>query len=484
MGFYISQFNSKKYKECIFYSNKGEWVMQIFVTSFAGLQYLEDEELDYCLKSFKRSGILKDVLVVIQKRFVEKFNPPLVNYIYDNFKNINELLIFLQEYSKKNKLKFDSVLAIDDDDIFSISKRVSNLFNIPFHSKETRYASCNKLFMKLMFAKCGVPTADYHLINMSRRSNNSLDINKLVKRYGLRFPNVLKILGGNSSKFVFYNKSFREFECNLNILLSAINKLNDKDKRWFKKIKFRFENQQFVTDPKTQFLVEDFLDGEEFCCDFILCGGKLNFLRIAKKGYLNTLGHFAGFELLNKESIKNFFDLGTLLEICLKITLALAFKEGTCMVDFKVHRRKITVIEASARVGLNTVFGLMYYLYGYTSLEILSKFRLGDRYLINTNTFWPDAEGRIVYFFAKPGILKKFDVSKLQKNKKKLGLIKINKYVLPGMAIDSSKADSHDLKIGSALFRSECCKKSSFEEFLKVINTYVEIKTEPVLLER
>ncbi|MBU0457633.1 MAG: hypothetical protein ABH824_04640 [Nanoarchaeota archaeon] len=62
--------------------------MQVFISSFAGLQHLSDEELDCDLKRFKRSGILKNMIIVVQKRFVTKFKPSLVHYIYDDFNKI------------------------------------------------------------------------------------------------------------------------------------------------------------------------------------------------------------------------------------------------------------------------------------------------------------------------------------------------------------------------------------------------------------
>ncbi len=100
-----------------------------------------------------------------------------------------------------------------------------------------------------------------------------------------------------------------------------------------------------------QFIVEEYIGGREYSCDFIIDHDRLEIIRIAKKipatdqTFGTTLAYLIPAELPEAVSTEN---LVQTLEAAAKV---LGIKRAICMVDFMVHHDNIWLLEMSPRPG-------------------------------------------------------------------------------------------------------------------------------------
>ncbi|MFH1642106.1 MAG: ATP-grasp domain-containing protein [Nanoarchaeota archaeon] len=383
-------------------------------------RYIGYEELYYSLKSMN----LNKILVICEKEFMQDYNLK-GNFIDDDFKSEKRLIEKIGLWVEKNNVKLIGIIGIDDEEQFKLSKKLSLCFNIRFYDDETLNTASNKYIMKTRFKKYNVPTGKCALIE--KMSNE------------IKFPNVLKTITGTGSEFIFLNKNESDLKKNIEILKNALKKIRN-DKR------FRIiEYQDIKFDPRRQFLLEEYAEGEEYSCDFSVYNKKIQILRIVKKYQSEQIGYYKGFYLMNEKNIRK-KGINDLNKVCANISRAFNIQEGVCMVDFKVNQGKINVIESSIRPGLSTFIPLMQRMYGYTSLGIYAKMKLG----LATELKLPKNEGVVVYLLAeRGGVLKHLKIIKNTAN-----IINITKFTKPGDKIIDIITDHTDLMVGYILIKN------------------------------
>jgi len=127
------------------------------------------------------------------------------------------------------------------------------------------------------------------------------------------------------------------------------------------------------------FLVEEFVEGEEFSCDFVARDTAVQVIRVARKVHGRDFGFFEGAALLGRREIDSSgVGLDRLAGICRRIADAFGIEEGVCMVDFRLRDGEILVLESSIRPGLSATNHLVFDRYGYTPLALLAMMLLGE----------------------------------------------------------------------------------------------------------
>jgi predicted ATP-grasp superfamily ATP-dependent carboligase len=395
---------------------------------------------------FSVLSIAEPLLPVYRQDYVRRFKPK-GSYIVDEFKSAASLLRKIEGWGKENNVTFSGVIGLDDEFQFRLTKKISEHFGLNYYNEETLRISSNKFLMKQQFDKNKVPTARYRLISDMDAGN-------------IGFPSILKIISGSGSEYIYKNRDKEELHLNFARLLSNAAGKNDS---WFCKVR----TPGSVIDPKKQFLLEEFLEGDEYSLDFIL-KKEVRILRVVKKFHGKNVGYFRGFYLMNDKTLeKEGISVRRLEELCMKIAKSLKIDQGVCMVDFINTNEGIKVIETSVRPGLSLFIPLMWKIYGYTSVGILSKLASGQYNGFNR----PDTEGAVICLTAqKPGRLVRLDTSRLNKIN---NIIEIHTYNKPGCVIHDSEVDHHDLLLGYVLV-----KKPDIKKIFKEIEENVIIETE------
>jgi hypothetical protein len=386
----------------------------------------EKIDLLYIIESFRKAGLLNEILLIVSPEFFETRKPNVPHIIIDDFAREDILINKLVIWKFRWKAEFTDVIATDDDEQFRMSKRIAAEFDLPFYKSQTLWTACTKYLMKEAFAKHNVPMADYTLAESP-------------DEVSLGFPNIMKVMTGGQSIHLYKNNTRKELEDNFAELKGL---LHDKTYQ-------TIFHEGKLLNPAKIFLVEEFLEGIEFSCDFRFKRGKLQILRVARKIPAQFMGYFQAYHLMNRRSISEHFDIEDLELICSRIAAAFQITEGVCMVDFKVSSRKIKVIESSIRPGFTTFIILMHLIYGYTSWEVLARMKLArfeDKEI-------PEDEGLIYYLWAeKEGVIQKISFEELGHSG--LDIIKVIKYSDVGEKIIDSNADHYNMLLAAVLVKN------------------------------
>jgi hypothetical protein len=226
-----------------------------------------------------------------------------------------------------------------------------------------------------------------------------------------------------------------------------------------------------MLNPRRQFLLEQYLSGDEYSCDF-LYDGAAHILRVVRKYSSPHLGYFAGFHLLNADSLRGYgIDLGYLEQVCAAIASALEIDTGVCMVDFMMTRRGLQVLESSVRPGLSTFVPLMASIYGYTSLALLAELRQGR----SVRRSIPSREGLVVHIVAPTtGQIRRFDTARLERMP---GVIGVHRYANVGTLVSDSPVDHWDSLLGYALIQDP--PAGQIDSLIRAVGESVGLEIQP-----
>lgn len=361
------------------------------------------------------------ILFVCDKTSIEGYDKGKISYIISDFQNENKTINDIKNWVKLNQINLKGIIGIDEEYHYSFTKSIADYFTLDYYSKETLDICSNKFLQRLVLKKNKVNVPNFQII----------DKNFDVETMALKFPNVIKIITGYASQYMHINHTKDELKLNLK-KMEALEEIDSEDPI-FQSHRIMFDNKNIEINPRKQFLVEEYIGGNEYSCDFIsLKNGSVRLLRVSKKIInINQFSFIHGFYLFNPDLTQNSeFKINSLEHVCKQIADSYGIASGVCMLDFKVENGKIVIIEATVRPGISTFMDLMVNI-GYKSsfnYALMQKLNLPIKLDI------PKTTGLTFYITIHEfeGVLKKFDLSLIEKNKQKLNIIGINKYYNEG----------------------------------------------------
>jgi len=366
---------------------------------------LEKEDF---LPLLENTKFRENLLVIFDKSTTKHHEERYSDYITEDFKSHDKVIDRIKSWHAKNKQKdIVGIIGLDEEYQYALSKKIADIFRLKFYSQDTINQICNKYTQRIALKNNNVPIPVFKIID----KNNNIS--------GIDFPNVLKIVSGISSNFVYLNK-------NINQLKNNIQDFKDKN-----------------PTLDNHLILEGFLDGDEYSCDFIILNQlKIKVLRVVKKIInKNNFPFFDGFYLFNPDyATFTCFKIHELENLCKKIAQTFHLDHGVCMVDFKYDKNQLFVIETTIRPGISQFIDLMADFYGYISIDILIQQKLKLDVYIKI----PEATGLIFYITTdKIGTIKTFDTSSAEKNNTKLGIKSIVKYYIHGQTVEYEKNKFH-----------------------------------------
>ncbi len=389
-------------------------------------------ELRCCLRTLSDRSLLDRVLLVADPDSLDADSPPAA--IADDMSDPARVIDRVAAWGQDHNTAFDAVVGIDEELHFSLSRGIASRFGLAFHAERTCLLASNKYLCKQAFLQHGVPTSPFVLI-----SEPDLEA---AARVG--YPSVLKVMSGTQSQFLFRNDTPEDFVSHLGSMTKAARETR-KDPRFDPQV---LSASGQILDPRSQFLLESFVPGTEYSCDFLVRSGAVDLVRVTRKIPGPVLGIFGGYLLLDPSCLdREGFDRATLLSLCRSIARAFEISDGLCMVDFKGDAGRLTVLESSIRPGFSAFNHLMYQVYGYTSLALMTMAAMKEPVTLLP----PAAAGAVVYLVAPPGSEKApIDTSRLLHREKELGITALHLFDVEGSA---SEVDPTPLLRGYVLLR-------------------------------
>jgi biotin carboxylase len=150
---------------------------------------------------------------------------------------------------------------------------------------------------------------------------------------------VLKPLSGSGSELVFHCKDEIELRRAFSVIQDGLRQR--KDHRLYKG----------VSNDSPPIIVEEFVDGPEFSCDFFMDEEATRLIRLTKKipSSVGPFGTTMGYVLV--DDLPNGIDLNGFRRHLARAAGALGITKSICMADFKVRGDDIILLEMAPRPG-------------------------------------------------------------------------------------------------------------------------------------
>jgi len=237
----------------------------------------------------------------------------------------------------------------------------------------------------------GLPFPDKSAI---ARARNKYEAGRVWKQSGVRSPSVLlvssrdetldgfrrmqedvvlKPVSGSGSELVFHCRSEEEVVQSVRILerelpLSASNPL-------FQPLPF--PSAETFVDPRRVWIMEEFVSGPEFSCDFLLEGDRITLIRETGKVKPSTQTFGSVLAYTYPPFYPENFSSAALCHIFRRAAGALGFTWGHFMVDFILHNGHPMIIEMTPRPGGDSIPDLLETATGTDLLELHLNFVAG-----------------------------------------------------------------------------------------------------------
>lgn len=361
------------------------------------INHLDEEDF---LPMITHSAFKENLLVILDTESIPSYTTFPTAHLEASFKDPKALIPLITRYAHQQRQEIAGIVGLDEEYRYVVSKYIADVFSLPFYEQSTIDAITNKYKQAIRLQQFKAPLPKFMLFNRMEDADTIL------------FPNVLKIVTGIGSKFVYLNKNRTELTAHLD--------------------DFKEKSKQPIQD---NLILMQYIAGDEYSCDFLVTNDTVQILRVVKKiTSLSTFPFFGGFYLFNPYSHESAnFNITALEATCTKIARAFGLTRGVCMMDFKFYKGSLFIIETTIRPGVAQFIDLMIDLYHYTSLDVLIRQILR----INTSIQIPQGQGLLFYISTKQsGTIKRFDVSQLVNGSTPYNITTIKKYYEEGQRVD------------------------------------------------
>jgi biotin carboxylase len=254
-----------------------------------------------------------------------------------HFTNDAEVLRVLKDHLHRYDLAVDGVACFDCEYLGSAAYLASQL-GLPFPSPSAVAQSRNKFLSKQAWKRAEVVCPEAAVVR------NRSELYEFVDRVGK--PVILKPLTGSGGELVF--RCADHTDC-LQAYDTMINSLSEAG-----------ENRLYVQDasapgdldPIQDVVLEEFIPGQEYSCDFFLENGRLEIIRTAKK--IPTAGAQVGTTTaayIVPAELPAEIPFPLFQDQLHRAATALGLDRALCMVDFIVWQGKAYLLELTPRPG-------------------------------------------------------------------------------------------------------------------------------------
>ena len=224
-------------------------------------------------------------------------------------------------------ISLEGVVSFDCESM-ELSALLARELSLSYPSPESIRLCRDKFVTKAIWQEKGIPCPRHRL---------ALSVGDVVDFWQeISGPIVVKPLSGSGSELVFLCSSRKECKKATHVILEGLAVRKE---------------MPLYSQAITSFVVEEFVAGDEFSCDFTIKGGRVEILRLTRKlkytakpfgtidGYMITDWQQAS---INQEHLSSIFKLGA---------ETLGLTDVICMADFIVDSDKIVLLEMTPRPG-------------------------------------------------------------------------------------------------------------------------------------
>jgi len=287
--------------------------------------------------------------------------------------NFNHVLANLHQHLNLYGVKPAGIACYDCESL-GLSAYLARKLRLMFPSENSVRLSRNKYFSKNLWQQAGLPCPAVILVR------DLSDMLQFMDKIGK--PLIIKPLTGAGSELVFkctdHDDCRRAFET---ITSQMINRR-----------KLRLYHSEDIKSagvkPLKEFAAEEFVDGTEYSCDFLIEADRVEIFRIARK--INALDQTPGTitAYVVPADLPEKIDCEQFKFMLAKAAHIMGFKRAICMVDFIVHQDRVYLLEITPRPGGDCLPRLISYSCGLDMIGLALDFAEGKPVSISEALHW------------------------------------------------------------------------------------------------
>lgn len=288
-------------------------------------------------------------------------------------------------------------VACYDCESLTLASAVAAAVEAPFPSTEAVLAARSKFTSKLLWKQAGLPCPQAALV-----ADEAEAIRFLTTLGG---PAVLKPLTGSGSELIFLCHT--PSDCRQAVEMSTSRLADHANARMYASAGID------APDPRRTLVMEEFVAGEEYSCDFILDRDRVEIIRLARKipAAGQPMGTIQAY-LLPADLPKGVERTG-LADQLREAARALGLTRSLCMLDFIIRDGRALMLEMTPRIGGDCLPFLIRHSCGLDMLGLALDFAEGRSVIIPPAYRWRQLIG--VRLFARTsGVIEAMDDSALR----------------------------------------------------------------------
>lgn len=260
----------------------------------------------------------------------------------------------LEKHLQHWGLSVDGVTSFDCESM-ELAAFLAEKLSLPYTSVASIRLCRDKFATKNIWQKNGVRCPRHRLVQSADAVRDFMQ--------DIGGPCVLKPLSASGSELVFRCSTLKDCDKFTKLMLDGL---------------AAREAIRLYDNATSWFIAEEYIDGEEFSCDFTIRDNQLDILRLAQKIKLkgNYFGTIHGYRLSDWETAHISQEI--LAELLLHGADALGINNAICMVDFIVTDGMISLLEITPRPGGDCIPFLLSKATGFDILRYATDFARQD----------------------------------------------------------------------------------------------------------
>lgn len=383
--------------------------------------------------------------------------PPLPTELLCNLACHEETLVRLREHLNRWRIELSGITCFDCESL-ALAAQIARALSLPYVSLEAVVTCRNKYACKKMWHEAGLPCPDAELVRDVSEAESFLN------RIG--DAAVLKPLAGSGSEYVFPCSNNNECRTAFCTLESKLSELQNNPKKPL------YSRDRSEAIMRHAYVIEEFIQGIEYSCDFVLDGDRLEIVRVARKVPACGLPFGTTLAYVVPSDLPPTLDPERFRCQLRNASRVLGLERAMCMLDFIVREGEALMIEMTPRPGGDCLPPLLLKSAGLDMLGFALDFAEGHFPAIPEPSRWKLLVG--LRLFAKvPGTIAELDTEALQEDRR---VIEYHIKHEPGHRVILPPEDYDSQLLGHVIF--EPLDPDNIEEECAEITQLLEIEME------
>jgi D-alanine-D-alanine ligase-like ATP-grasp enzyme len=366
----------------------------------------------------------------------------------------------LKAHLSRWRIEICGVVCYDCESL-GLAANLAKHFALPFPAPAAVVASRNKFLSKQIWQKAAVPCPR---TGMVRNLPDALNFMERVAQ-----PVIIKPLTGSGSELLF--KCDNRRDC-----FRVVDLIGRKLAAHANIRMYRSEKCGSVKmDPHQEFVIEEFIDGREYSCDFMLNADRVEIIRLAKKILARDQATGTTLAYVLPGRLPEPLQIDPFRVQLRNAARALGLDRALCMVDFIVHGGVAYLLEMTPRPGGDCLPQTIFQSCGLDMLGLALDFAEGKPIVLPVSSSWVPLVG-LRLMAKKSGIIKRIDDHALQRDSRVKELCLKRR---PGQRVVLPPDDYESRLLGHVIFKPTTSQSIETECEELESKLIVEIEAEP-----